>query len=324
MRYRIPSLRLILPLSVFLVATACLCTSLAASGKEENTISATGPEPGMSIMEAAVLGIIEGLTEFLPISSTGHLILAQRLFGLGANGEKEAADAYAICIQAGAILAVLGVYFSFIRRIFLGLVGRDREGLRLCANLVVAFLPAAVVGLSLHTHIKELLFGLKPVTFAWFVGGVAILAVSRWRKDHSEQPGDEILDMKWYSALLIGFIQCLAVWPGTSRSLVTIVGGVLVGLNLKSAVIFSFLLGAVTLGASTAFDMLTHGKLLMETYGLPSMLTGFVMAFVSAVIAVKWMVNYLKRHGLALFGYYRIILAVIVAGLLAGGILPSE
>jgi undecaprenyl-diphosphatase len=162
------------------------------------------------------------------------------------------------------------------------------------------------------------------VAIAWFVGGIAILAISRWREEHKDLPGEEMMDMQWYSALLIGLIQCAAVWPGTSRSLVTIVGGVLIGLNLRSAVIFSFLLGAVTLSASTAYDALTHGQLMVDSYGMPAILTGFLTAFLSAMVAVKWMVNYLKRHGLALFGYYRVILAFVVAMLMASGVLPAD
>ena len=312
-----------LPISALAAVTLCFAVATFAQDSTQTTVT-KAPPIEMSYLEAAVLGIVEGLTEFLPVSSTGHLILVQRLFGIGIGEDQEAADAYAICIQAGAILAVLGIYFSFVFRMVRGLFGRDREGLRLLTNLFIGFLPAAVVGLSLHVQIKELLFGMRPVTFAWFVGGVAILAVTRWRKDRADIPGSDMMDMRWYGALLIGLIQCLAVWPGTSRSLVTIVGGVLVGLDLRSAVIYSFLLGALTLGASTAYDVLNHGPLLLDTYGFSSMAVGFITAFISAVVAVKWMVNYLKQHGLALFGYYRIVLAVIVGILIATGFLPAD
>ncbi len=287
-------------------------------------LPAANTEGSMTVAQAAVLGLVEGLTEYLPVSSTGHLILAQRTMGIGGdNGENVAADAYAICIQAGAILAVLGVYFGYIKRILFGLTGRDREGLRLGINLIAGFLPAAAIGLLFFDAIKERLFGLWPVVGAWFVGGVAILVVTWWRKDKQGAKGADLWELTWQRALLIGLIQCIAVWPGTSRSLVTIVGGILVGLNLRSSVIFSFLLGAVTLSASTAYDGLKHGELLLQTYGWPSMLTGFVVAWISAMAAVKWMVNYLKQHGLALFGYYRIALAIVVGALLLAGMIQT-
>lgn len=278
----------------------------------------------MTIAQAAVLGLVEGLTEYLPVSSTGHLILAQRAMGIGGEAAgKEAADAYAVVIQAGAILAVLGLYRHLILRIVLGLIGRDREGLRLAVNLGVAFLPAAVVGLLFVDTIKAYLFGLWPVVCAWLVGGVAILAVSRYHPAEQRELGNDLFALTWKGAAVIGFFQCLAVWPGTSRSLVTILGGVLVGLRLRDAVIFSFLLGALTLGASTCYDALAHGRILLETYGGASLFTGFIVAWISAVVAVEWMVTYLKRHGLALFGTYRILLALGVGALLAAGVLQS-
>lgn len=279
------------------------------------------PAPAMTVWQAAVLGLVEGLTEYLPISSTGHLILAQRAMGISGD---TAADAYAICIQAGAILAVLGLYFTHVRRMARGLVGRDPEGLRLVINLLAAFVPAMIVGLTLFDLIRARLFGLWPVTAAWFVGGMAILAVAWARRGRAGTEGRDLADLTWQAALLIGLAQCVAAWPGTSRSLVTIVGGVLVGLNLRSAVVFSFLLGALTLGASTGYDFMKHHELLIDTYGWPSLLTGFVVAWVSAVIAVEWMVAYLKRHGLALFGWYRVALSLVVAALILTGVLAPD
>ena len=300
----------------------------------------------MTILQAIILGIVEGVTEYLPVSSTGHLILAQRAMGIGASGaDAEAADAYAICIQLGAILAVLSLYAGHMRRVATGFLGHDREGLKLGINLVAGFLPAAVIGLIFVEPIKAHLFGLWPVVAAWLAGGIAILVVERFRrasrrsglssvagKAKGEDPapvegddaGGDIFALSWKGALIIGSLQCLAMWPGTSRSLVTILGGVLVGLNLRSAVIFSFLLGVITLGASTVYDGLSHGRLLIEAYGWPSLLAGFVVAFVSAVAAVRWMVSYLNTHGLALFGWYRIALAALVTALIAGGTLSGQ
>lgn len=282
----------------------------------------TAPAQKMSAMEAAVLGVVEGLTEYLPVSSTGHLILAQRAMGIGgSNGDKEAADAYAICIQLGAILAVLGVYRREILRMLAGLAGKDPDGRRLAMNLVAGFLPAAVVGLTLFDSIKQHLFGLWPVVCAWLVGGLAILAVDRWKAHNKTTAAIDLYDLGLRGAFIIGLFQCAAVWPGVSRSLVTIVGALVIGMNLRAAVIFSFLLGALTLGASTGYDGLKHGPLLLETYGAGPILVGFLFAFASAMLAVHWMVNYLKQHGLAIFGYYRVGIALVTGGLILAGVL---
>jgi undecaprenyl-diphosphatase len=279
----------------------------------------------MSWWEALILGIVEGVTEYLPVSSTGHLLVVQAMLGIGARSEeaKQAADAYAICIQAGAILAVLGLYYRRVAQMVRGLLGRDDDGRRLVINILAGFLPAAVIGLLLNDLIKSYLFGPWPVVAAWFVGGALILAVAWWRKAHGEGPkyGGDLLSLTWKLALVIGFAQCLAMWPGTSRSLVTIVGGVLVGLSLPAAVEFSFLLGVVTLGAATCYDGLKHGELMIETYSPLAMVIGFVAAWLSAVLAVKWMVAYLNKHGMQIFGYYRVAIAIIVGAMLLTGTL---
>jgi undecaprenyl-diphosphatase len=270
----------------------------------------------MSWWQALILGIVEGLTEYLPVSSTGHLLLAQRALGI----EKGAvSDAFAICIQAGAILAVLGLYFRRVRTIALGMLGRDASGLRLGLCTLAAFAPAAILALLLEKPIKANLFGLWPVVAAWFVGGVAILVVSSARPRQTGGLPLEALTARL--ALIIGLVQCVAMWPGVSRSLVTIVGGVLVGLSLPAAVEFSFLLGVVTLSAATAYDLLKHGAEMIESYGPVPLLCGFLAAWLSAVLAVRWMVGFLQNHGMQIFGYYRVVLALVVAALLLGGIL---
>ncbi len=271
----------------------------------------------MTPLQAIILGLIEGLTEFLPVSSTGHLVVAQRLMGIGVENAaaKEAADAFAISIQAGAILAVLGLYFKRVKQMFLGLLGKDSAGLKLVIAIVVGFIPAAVAGLTLNTWIKEKLFTMWPIVIAWIVGGVAILLVAKLR-ENKEIKGKELLEITWKMALMIGLLQCVAMMPGTSRSLMTIVGGVLVGLSLSAAVEFSFLLGLVTLGAATAKDTLDSGALMLEAFGPLNLGLGFIAAFVSAIIAVRWMVSYLKKHGMVVFGYYRIAIGLIVAGLI--------
>jgi len=283
------------------------------------------PSPAMSLWQSLVLGAVEGFTEYLPVSSTGHLILAQRAMGIGqTEADRRAADAFSICIQAGAILAVLTLYFPYVRRMFNGFLGRDPDGLRLGRNILLAFLPAAVLGFTFHETIKEYLFGLWPIVAAWFVGGMAILIVS-WTRDKAlAREGLPLEELTWPRALLIGCIQCLAMWPGTSRSLVTIVGGWLVGMKLKSAVIFSFLLGVVTLSAATLHDALVHGRVMVESFGWLNLLAGCAMAAVTAVISVKWLVRYLEQHGLALFGYYRVALAIVVATLISMGFIMDH
>ena len=278
------------------------------------TLAAAAAPDAMNWWQALVLGIVEGLTEYLPVSSTGHLVLVQRLFGIG---ESTASDAFAICIQAGAIAAVLGLYRQRVVEMCAGLRGRNPAGRALALNLVAAFVPAAVLGFLLQKPVKKYLFGgdtwgLWPVVGAWFVGGVAILAVNayRRRRQETDRPRFDLEGLTLPMSLVIGVSQCLALWPGTSRSLVTIVGAILVGLRMRAAVEFSFLLGLLTLGAVTSHDALKHGREMLAAYGAVPLVVGFLAAWLSAVLAVKWMVAYLNRHGLEIFGWYRIALAL--------------
>lgn len=275
----------------------------------------------MTWWQAMILGVVEGVTEYLPVSSTGHLILAQRLLKIPAD---QAAGAYAICIQAGAILAVLGLYRAQVKRMLKGALGQDRSGLILAGHLLLAFLPAAVVGLFFGALIEEYLFGLWPVIGAWFIGGLAILLVCRLRRPPAPDAADGaggLETLGWRQALLIGAAQCLAMWPGTSRSLVTILAGSLVGLSLSSAVEFSFLLGVATLTAATGYKLMQNGGAMVQAYGWDIMLTGFLFATASAALAVQWLVGYLHRHSLSIFGIYRVALALL-ATLWAARLLP--
>ena len=290
--------------------------------------------------QSFLLGLIEGITEFLPISSTGHLIVAQRLMGIGtiSPAEKEAADAFAICIQGGAILAVLGLYWRHVKQMVAGLLGRDSAGLKLLINLIVGFLPAALVGLVLHHWIEEKLFGLWPVVTSWVVGGFGILAAVWWKKNHPVNGNKrELGQLTWQLALMIGLLQCVAMWPGTSRSLMTIAGGLMVGLSVRAAVEYSFLLGVITLTAATAKTAVEKAhasgpefehhfgvaKLMLHKFGAANLVIGGAVAMVSAFIAVKWLVGYLQRHGLAIFGWYRIALGALIGGLVAAGLLSA-
>jgi undecaprenyl-diphosphatase len=276
------------------------------------------PRTEMSIPQAMILGIVEGVTEYLPVSSTGHLNVVQSLLGLWATPEeKSASDAYAICIQAGAIIAVFLISFGRIRGMVRGLFGQDREGLRQAGNLVVAFIPAALIGLLLEKTIKQHLYGIWPVAAAWLVGGIFILAVLTSMRGRQ---GLGIEGLTWRTALLIGLAQVLSLWPGVSRSLVTIAGGMFVGLSVSAAVEFSFLLGLVTLAAATLYEGLKLGHLIVSTFGVASPLIGLLTAAVSAFIAIRWMVEYLKTRSLAIFGWYRIAIAILVSALALAGV----
>ena len=291
----------------------------------------------MDPWQAFILGIIEGITEYLPVSSTGHLLVAQRLMGIGSatNQAKAAADAFAICIQGGAILAVLGLYHRRLAQMVRGMLGRDHEGLRLAFALLAGFLPAAVIGVLFNDWIEAKLFGIWPVVVAWLVGGMLILATSWWRKsDPARGSGRELTQLTLSMAFIIGLLQCVAMWPGVSRSLMTIVGGLLVGLSVKAAVEYSFLLGVITLTAATAkkavwqvhdidpaYDVWFGGaKLMWHSYGPLPLLVGVAAATISAAVAVKWLVSYLQSHGLAIFGWYRIAIGLLIGGLVAGGV----
>ncbi|MBM4396846.1 MAG: undecaprenyl-diphosphate phosphatase [Deltaproteobacteria bacterium] len=281
----------------------------------------------MDWIQSVVLGLVEGVTEYLPVSSTGHLILAQRAMGIP---QSDAADAYAICIQAGAILAVLLLYRRRVAQAFRGVLGRDPAGRALAVNLVAAFLPAAVVGLLAEHRIKDLLFNLPSIAAAWVVGGLVILALDRAGRAGRGHvagggvPGRALEDLGWRGALLIGAFQVIAMWPGTSRSLVTILGGLAVGLSLPAAVEFSFLLGVITLTAATAKDAWSDGRLMLDAYGAASIAAGFAAAALSAVVAVRWMVAWLSRHGLAVFGWYRVAAGAALFALIAAGALGCE
>ncbi len=278
----------------------------------------------MTITQSIILGIVEGLTEYLPVSSTGHLILAEQAMKLQTPENKVALDAYTICIQAGAIFAVLGLYFGRVKSMALGVLGKDPAGRALTIKVLAAFLPAAVVGLAFNKKIDAALMNLWTVTIAWLVGGVAILAVE-WFKPAKRNEGFGLESLTVKMAIMIGLMQCIALMPGTSRSLVTILGGVLVGLSLSAAVEFSFILGLITLTAATAYKSLKFDSANIQLLGGPTVLIiGLLAAWLSAVIAVKWMVAFLQRRGFAVFGYYRVALAWVVGFLILQGMLSGE
>ena len=277
----------------------------------------------MTWLQSIIIGIVEGITEYLPVSSTGHILLAQRAMGIASS---KAADAYAVVIQAGAILAVLGLYFQRVKGMAMGLAGKNPEGLLLVRNILLAFVPAVVVGLLCKGWIKAHLFGLWPVTAAWFVGGVGILAVAWFRRNASPSQRTEGLALTQVTpkiAIFIGLMQCIAMWPGTSRSLMTIVAALIAGLSMTAALEFSFLLGVLTLSAASTKDFLEFRQELFANYSIGVMLAGMAAAWISAVLAVKWMIAFLQRKGIQPFGYYRIGLAIVVAILLMTKVIES-
>lgn len=281
-------------------------------------MDANGPgSSGMSLGEAALLGLVEGLTEWLPISSTGHLAVTQALLG----NEGSAATSYAIAIQAGAILAVLGLYRHRFIAMLRGVAGGDDAGRRTFIAVAVASAPAVVAGLAFEDFIKAQLFGPWPIVAAWFAGGVLILAVGRRRGHRQSHGGLSVSEITPRVALLIGSAQVLALWPGTSRSLVTILAAGAVGVSLSAAVEFSFLLGFVILGGATLYEGLSYGGEVIVAFGILSPLVGLGVAFLAAAAAIKWMVGYLETHDLAIFGWYRIGVAAVVGVLLLTGVL---
>ena len=286
----------------------------------------------MTIIDSIILGIVEGLTEYLPVSSTGHLIIAQYLLGLP---DSEAMKAFHICIQSGAIIAVLGLYYNRVKQMTLGTLQAARNmfradatpeerypvGARILVNIIVAFMPALVLGLLFNDFIKSMLFNAPTVTTTWALGGIVILLFVRAREKSGKQfAGQSLEELTWRGALKVGFMQSIAMCPGVSRSLMTMLGGLFAGLSVAAAVEFSFLLGLLTLGAATVHDAWKHGGEMLSTIGWLPLVVGTATAWLSAVIAVKWMVGYLNRHSLSIFGWYRIGAAIVMLILIFTGL----
>lgn len=276
----------------------------------------------MTVLQSLILGLVEGLTEYLPVSSTGHLIITQYLLGIG---KSNAMDAFEICVQGGAILAVLGLYRRRVTEMILGLIGKNPAGLRLLINMIVGFLPAMVIGLLCNKMIKSYLFNAETVCVTWALGGIVILLYVRARaKSGKGFEGKSLEELSWKGALGVGFMQCIAMIPGTSRSLMTMLGGLCVGLSVAAAVEFSFLLGLITLGAATVHDAYKHGGEMMTEIGWAPLVAGTVMAWASALVAVRWMVGYLNRHSLSIFGWYRLAAAAVMLGFIFCGLEVSK
>jgi undecaprenyl-diphosphatase len=314
---------------------------LAAEDAPTPSSSAAAAPSQLSTQDALVLGVVEGITEFLPISSTGHLIITNRALGLDATTPimdaagrplwleepsvenpagtpltlKAAADTYIVVIQVGAILAVVMVFWTSLRQICQGLLGRAADGLLLLRNIALAFFPVVIVGLALDDWIDEHLFSVPTVITSLVAGAGLMLGAEAWRRRHG--PGLDAVkqpaDLSPREALTVGAMQCLALWPGMSRSMVTMVGGYFAGLAPAKAAEFSFLVGVPVLGGAAVYKALQSGPAMLAVFGWTEMLVGGLAAAVSAGLAVRFLITWLQRFGLSAFAIYRMVLAAALA-----------
>jgi undecaprenyl-diphosphatase len=260
-----------------------------------------------TVGDAIVLGLIEGLTEFIPVSSTAHLLLAGHFLGFKSTGK-----AFEVLIQLGAIFAIVAVYFSRLWQMLLD-APSDPRTRRFITGIVVAFLPAAVIGALAHDFIKNVLFETpKLICVVLIVGGVILLWVDRIKFTTRY---NDAMDFPLHVCLAIGFFQCLAMIPGTSRSGSTIVGAMILGADKRSAAEFSFFLAMPTMAGAFAYDLYKNRDVLSAA-DAPIIAIGFVMAFIAAIFVVRFLLDYVSRHGYALFGWWRLIVgAAGLAGL---------
>jgi undecaprenyl-diphosphatase len=259
------------------------------------------------LLIAIILGIVEGVTEFLPVSSTGHLILATEL--LGFDAEKWAA--FNVIIQLGAILAIVVLYWRTFWAVIEGMVRRNAMSWRFVRNILIGFLPSAILGFILIKHIEALLGNGTVVAIALIVGGIAILIIERMVK-RTDVVG--VAEMPMKTAIGIGLAQCLAMIPGVSRSGATIMGALTLGVERRTAAEFSFFLAIPTMLGATTLELLKHREALMggaHGVGLGTVAVGFVVSFVVAIVVVRGFVHYISRHGFAPFAWYRIIVGAV-------------
>ncbi len=282
---------------------------------------------------AVVTGVVEGATEYLPVSSTGHMILSDRLI---CNVNKDpnvtvqgvvdrkgrsvsldrVADDYLVIIQLGAILAVVVAFFGRLRGLLVGVCRGERASLRLASAMLVAFLPAGLLGFLFKDAIAAHLFSVGVVAVALVVGGIAILIAEKALPARPAE-GDEVAALGWRSALTVGLCQCFALIPGTSRSLATILGGRVAGLSHAAATEFSFLVGLLTLSAASVYKAWSLGPALPQVYPSGPALVGLLIAAVTAFVSVKWLVGFVSRRGLGVFAWYRIALGGAILAVLA-------
>ena len=277
-------------------------------------------------LAAILLGLVEGLTEFIPVSSTGHLLLAKQALGLA----DEPWNTFIVMIQLGAILAVVAVYFVRLWKVLLGLPGKDPAARRFAISVLLAFLPSAVLGLLLHDFIKNVLFNTTIVCISLIVGGVALIVLERWSdagtmglrrriKDgvvvlEQRDLAENAMTLSWKTAIGVGLWQCLSIIPGVSRSGATIVGGLLLGVDKKAAAEFSFFLAIPTMVGAFALDFWESRDLITgDVAGLIAI--GFVVSFISGLFVVRFLVDFVGRYGFAPFSIWRILVGIV--GLIA-------
>ena len=256
------------------------------------------------LLKAAVMGIVEGLTEFLPISSTGHLILTGTLLGMTDDKSK----VFDIAIQTGAILAVIIVYWKRISGALREFSSSDKAR-RFVFNVAIGFMPAGIIGFFVYKTIKTHLFNAPVVAAAFIVGGLIILWVER--RANPVVRIHDIDDMTAWDALKVGLVQCIGMIPGTSRSGATIIGGMLLGLSRKAATDFSFFLAIPTLFAAGAYSLWKE-RALLSLHDLPLFAVGFVVSFLSAWLCVRWLLRYIANHDFVPFAWYRIAFGIVV------------
>jgi undecaprenyl-diphosphatase len=262
----------------------------------------------MSTWQVILLGLIEGLTEFIPVSSTGHLLLAGHFLGFNSPGKT-----FEVLIQLGAILAVLSVYFTKLIRLLIDMP-TDARARRFVLAILVAFLPAAVIGAGLHKYIKEYLFESPTlVCISLIVGGIILLAVDRMRL---ETRYHDVMDFSLPMALIIGFAQCLAMVPGVSRSGATIVAALLLGTDKRSATEFTFFLAMPTMAGAFAYDLYKNWAILAPE-DVKNIALGFVVSFIAGVVVVRYLLGFVSRHGFAPFAWWRIFIGGMGLGALA-------
>lgn len=304
-----------------------LALAVGAQAAQPTTTKEISPEEARAQFTTArvvVTGLVEGATEYLPVSSTGHMIVSDRLLGVdhdertfvrGVTDRKgrpvdldRVADDYIVIIQFGAILAVLVAFFDRLRQLALGLIRLERPALALATSIAIAFAPAAALGYLFKAYLP---FSVEIVALALIAGGLAILIAEKHLPARAETP-DEILAMGWRQALTIGLCQCLALIPGTSRSLTTILGGRWAGLSAKAATEFSFLVGLAILSAASLYKAYALGPALTQVYPASGASAGLLIAAVTAFLSVKWMVGFIMRRGMGPFAWYRIALGVAI------------
>lgn len=273
--------------------------------------------------ESIYLGLVQGITEYLPVSSTGHLILFDNLFQKaeakkGTNtcerfyDKDEVKNSYFTIIQSGSILAVLFLYPRRFKNMIYGVFGKDKNGAKLVENLMISFLPVAVVGLLVNRLVQKFFYNKISIAAALAIGAIIMLISEKnLLKNAKYQHGDiDHMDLK--KSLIVGLWQCLSLFPGMSRSMTTIVGGYKCGLSRKSSAEYSFLLGFITLSAATIFKIATDFSILFANLRLRTIVIGMLIAFLSSLVSIKLFISYLSRHGMKVFAIYRLLLSCII------------